>query len=227
MANKISIGEEAINPQMQQQMAGDISPQMVQQKLASTISEKEKLDYILKGIAQNTKSEFNSRIKNPDTIVKKIAQKRMEGRDYGIDNINDAYGGRFIVEDTKDIPKIKSLIEKASEIGLFNINKAQVVKNGNYHAFHFDIETPAGAKGELQIMTPQEELESVSNHPLRSVYGEKAPPEVETLKDMQSKMAAKMPNAKAHEKAMQIQQASKANNDKPIDPSLIAQILKT
>ena len=223
-------GEASITPAQQQSVASDIvSPsglQNLQQKLAQAISEKSKLDFILGGIAKKVGADFSSRIKNPQTAVRKIVQKRMEDRNYGVEDLNDNYGGRFVMSDSKMIPEVKKMMEKASSLGVFDIKKAQVVENGNYHAFHFDIETPEGTKGEIQLMNPQEELDSVANHSLRAVFGEKKPDQVNDLEDAQTKMIKAMPDAEAKGKAKLISLLQKRQEPNPLDPRVVATILQ-
>lgn len=220
----MNIGEEAIPPQVQAQATADITPQAMQQKMAGVIGEKEKLDFILRGIAQRVGADFNSRIKNPDTIVKKVAQKRLAGRNYSLDDINDGYGARFIIKTDGEKGKIISFMKKAEELGLFSINKSEPVKTGTYSAYHIDFQTPNGVKGEAQIMTPQQSLESVANHSLRSVHGENPQGQVKALRDKQAEIAKKTPHQEAINKASEIQQAAKQLGN-TLDPRLIAGIL--
>lgn len=220
-----SIGEESIPQQTVQGVAQNIDPQALQQKMASTVAEKGKLDFILKGIADKVGADFESRTKQPETILRKVAQKRMEGRNYNLDNINDAYGGRFIIKNDRQENQIKSMLSKAADLGIFKINKQQNVKSDTYSAFHTDIETPTGVKGEIQIHTPQSALESIANHSIRSVFGEKPPDQVDDLKKKQAKIADKTPNSTAINKAATIQSLAKQNNGKPLDPRIIAGIL--
>lgn len=228
MDNANQIGEAAITPQAQAQVAPDVtSPQGKQQlfqTLASATQQQGMLDFIFKGIAEKTNSEFSSRIKNPQTVVQKIAQKRMQGRDYGIDNINDAYGSRIIVKSEKQIPEIKKYIEKAADLGVINITKSEMVKTDYHKAWHIDFQTKQGTKGEVQILTPQEEANSTVNHDLRSVYGEKMQGPVKQLADIQSKKVQKMPNDKAHQLAQTISQMHKGSSG-PLPPQANAQLL--
>jgi ppGpp synthetase/RelA/SpoT-type nucleotidyltranferase len=230
MDNQQSVPENSVTPPVQAQVTPDlVSPQGKQDlhnTLATTIFKKKFLDFILKGIADKVGAEFSSRVKNPETVIQKVATKRMAGRDYNLDDVNDAYGGRFIIKKSKDIGEIKEMLKKASELGVFKIDKQEERTQATYHAHHLDIITPDGIKGEIQIMTPQEELEAVANHSLRSVFGEKPPKGVEKLRDMQAALASKIDVNTAHQKAQQIQDIGKQNGDKPLPPNITAQVLK-
>ncbi len=229
--NQQSIGEAQITPGVQNQITPDVvSPEGKQQLFESlgkaTVS-KGGLDFILSGIANKVGAEFTSRVKNPETVVQKIAQKRMQGRNYGIQDVNDNYGGRFIIKNSSQASRIKTMLTKAQDLGIFKINKQEDVTKDTYHAFHVDFTTSDGVKGEVQIMKPQEVLESVANHSLRSVFGENPPNQVQNLRDMQANMAKNMPDNSAVEKAAQIQNIAKANGDQPLDPRIIASTLQS
>jgi ppGpp synthetase/RelA/SpoT-type nucleotidyltranferase len=228
-ASQQSVPEAQVGPQIQQSVTPDLVNQQGQQalagKLAQTNEKKQFLDYILKGIAEKTGAEFSSRVKNPETVVQKVASKRMEGRKYGLDDVNDVYGGRFVIKNSSEVAPIKKMLDKAQELGVFKIGKQEERTQATYHAHHLDITTSDGVRGEIQIMTPQEELEAVSNHGLRAVHGEKPPPDVASLRDKQAELASKIPNAKAHEKAQQIQAVAKSMGDKPLDVRIPAAIL--
>jgi ppGpp synthetase/RelA/SpoT-type nucleotidyltranferase len=225
-----NVGEAAVTPPVQQQATPDLVAPQGQQaiagKIAQTTKKKELLDYILKGIADKVGAEFSSRVKNPETVVQKVATKRMEGRDYNLDDVNDVYGGRFIIKNPDQVAPIKKMLEKASELGIFKIGKQEERTQATYHAFHTDIVTPDGVKGEIQIMTGKEELEAVANHSLRAVHGENPPPEVKELRDKQAELASKIPHGEAHAKAQQIQQVAKLIGDKPVNPVVTAGVLK-
>ena len=224
-----SVPENSVTPQVQSQVTPDlVSEQGKQQlaaKLSKTIEKKDFLDYILKGIAEKAGAEFSSRVKNPETVIQKIATKRIAGRDYNLEDVNDGYGARFIIKSSSDMASIKKMLAKAEELGVFKIGKQEQVTQATYSGFHSDITTPDGVKGEIQIQTPQQELEGVANHSLRAVFGEKPPEEVKALRDTQAELAKKISGNKAHEAAQTIQAIGKQNNDKPLDPRISAAIL--
>ena len=224
------VPEAQVTPPVQQQVTPDLVNEQGQQqlagKIAQTTEKKDFLDYILKGIAEKAGADFSSRVKNPETVVQKVATKRLAGRKYGLDDVNDVYGGRFIIKNSSEVNSIKKMLKTAEELGVFKIGKTEERTQATYHAHHLDITTPDGVKGEIQIMTPQEELEAVANHSLRSVHGEKPPEDVAQLRDKQAELAKKLSNSKAHEKAQQIQDVAKQLGDKPLSPQIPASILK-
>jgi len=227
--NPQSIGESQVTPQAMGQVTPDmVSPQGKQalfQNLAQATQEKDKLDFIFKGIADKEGADFSSRVKNPKTVVQKIAQKRLQGRDYKLDDINDAYGSRIIVDSEKDYGKIKKYVEKAAELGIFKINKSELVDTDYHKAWHIDFKTANGTKGELQILTPQQEANSVINHDLRSVHGEDMPDTVKELADKQAAIVKNMPSDKARQLAQTISDLHKNTHGQPLPPQVNATIL--
>lgn len=230
MNNQNPPGEEQITPQTAQQVAPDIvSDQGQQQLLAKTIAAhriKNMLDTAFDLAAKHIPgATFNSRIKNMDVAQKKIVQKRMQGRDYDIDSLNDIYGGRFTVEHESDFKKVKKELSDMENIGLFKIGKQETVKTGNYEAFHTDIIAPDGTRGEIQIHLPQSEASSVATHDLRALYGEKPPPLIKKLVDTQANITENLPSNKARAVTQALQSLHKQNNDKPLPLPLTASIV--
>lgn len=223
------MGEATIDQNTQQRMASDVVNPQGQQKmssaLASTMMKKGLLDFILKGISEKVGGEFTSRVKNPETMVQKIVKKRMDGEKYGMEDVNDVYGGRIIVN-REDIPQVQKMLNKASELGVFDIKKQEMVKNEAHQAYHVDILTSDGVKGEIQVMTPQDELKSVAEHPLYSAIGDKLPKPAKELVDKQGKVIDTLNKDTAHSKAMAIQELGKQNNGL-VDPRVIAGIIKS
>ncbi|MHB9161538.1 MAG: nucleotidyltransferase family protein [Nitrosotalea sp.] len=224
-----SVPEAQVSPQIQQQVTPDlVSPQGKQQlasKLSRTIEKKGFLDYILKGIATKVGAEFSSRVKNPETVIQKVATKRMAGRKYNLDDVNDAYGGRFVIKNSRDVPEVKGMLRKAADLGVFKIGKTEERTQATYHAYHMDITTKDGVRGEIQIMTHPEAAEAVVNHDLRSVYGEKPSPEVARLRDVQAKIVTSLSDKKNSELINHIQNIHKQAGDKPLPPTVNAAML--
>ncbi len=220
------VAEQQITPQVAQQVAPDvISTQGQQQLQAKQIGAnkiKGILDQALKMAADKLGGTFSSRVKDLDTMQKKIVQKRLQGRDYGINEINDAWGGRIVV-DKSDIGKAKSEVKDMEKAGLFKIHKQEEVTTGSYHAFHMDITTPDGQRGEIQLMSPQERAESLANHSIRAIAGEKPNPELKAVADAQAQIAKKLPNNKASQMGDIIEKMMKQNNNKPLSPTITAQ----
>lgn len=221
--------EAQITPPVQQTVTPDLVSEQGKQQLhgtlASTIEKKKFLDFIMKGIADNAKAEFTSRVKNPETVIQKIATKRMAGRKYNLDDVNDNYGGRFVIKDKADGEKIKKMLDKAEELGLFKIGKKEERTQATYKAYHMDIETPDKIKGEIQIMTHPQVAEAVVNHDLRSLHGEKPSPEVAKLRNMQAKIAGSLSNKKVDQLVENIVNVHKQVGDKPLPAAVNAGML--
>lgn len=223
-------GEASITPQQVSQVAPDTQGQQGQaemlQKLVGAHTMKNMLDNAFKLAAKATGADFSSRVKDPDTIEKKIVQKRLEHREYDIDDIRDSYGGRFTVMDKKDIPKVKEQIGAMADAKLFKILKEEKRQDGTYSAYHYDIKTIDGHSGEVQIHTAQSALESVANHDIRAVHGENPQNEaVNRLKEKQASLAHSMPPQKALAVTQMLQGVHKQNGNKPVNPQITAAIL--
>lgn len=228
--NTDSIGEMQVTPPVMNQVTPDVvSPQGKQElfsHLASATVQKELLDFIFKGIADKIEGEFSSRIKDPRTVVQKIAQKRLQGREYGVGDINDAYGSRITVKKPQDIDRVKKMVHKAEELGIIKINKSELVDTDYHKSWHIDFKTDKGTSGELQILTPQEEANSVVNHDLRAVFGEDMPQPAKNLADLQAKKVKDLPNDKAHALAQAVVQTRQSSGNNPLDPRVLASLVQ-
>lgn len=223
-----SIAESQVTPQMMGQVAPDVlSPQGGQQmfqKMAKATLDKKGLDAVFKAIADKYEGNFTSRIKAPQTVAQKIVQKRVEGRDYGLDNVNDLYGARLIM-DKKNFPKALKDIEKIADVLNFKINKSEDASHGTYEGYHVDMQGKDGNKFEVQLHTPQSNLEATVNHTMRSQFGENPQNDaVQTLREKQAKVAKDLPNDKANVVAQALQKMS-SNQGGQISPTQSAQAL--
>ena len=84
------------------------------------------------------------------------------------------------------------------------IQKMQQVHHDTYHAFHIDF-TRDGVKGEIQIHTPASLNESVANHDIRNVYGEKPPAPLEQVKKQNQARAYKLAPDQAQQEAQALE----------------------
>lgn len=140
---------------------------------------------------------FESRVKNKDTIIKKIATHRLKGKKaYNLKGVNDLYGGRFIVKTPKQKQQVLQALHNLDGMGVIKILKEQQVDKDTYHAYHIDF-SYKGTRGELQIHDPQSYLESVVNHEIRAQQGEKPPPPLNKEKKLNARVAKKMPDNSA------------------------------
>jgi ppGpp synthetase/RelA/SpoT-type nucleotidyltranferase len=226
-----NIGEQEVTPQMTAQVAPDVASQQGQQQLqAKQVAAhkiKDVLDQALGIAADKLGGHASTRVKDLDTAQKKIAQKRLQGRTgYGVDDLNDILGGRLVV-DKKNIPSAKQEIQKMSKSGLFQIKKEQQVKEGNYNGYHYDIVTPDGNKGELQIHTNSTEAESIANHDIRAKQGEDPSPQWQAIQDKQAQIIDSLSKKKAYAISQALQSLHQMNNNKPIAPEITAAVVKS
>jgi ppGpp synthetase/RelA/SpoT-type nucleotidyltranferase len=158
---------------------------------------------------------FESRVKNPDTIIKKIAAHRKAGKkNYSLRGVNDVYGGRFVVDTPKKKRQIIQALHNLDRMGVLKILKEQQVDKETYHAYHLDIKYKK-TRGEIQIHDPQSYLESIVNHEIRAKAGESPPPPLDREKRLNAKVSQKMPDDKAITLAKGLEQMRGHNGSIP------------
>lgn len=223
------IGEAQITPQVLEQITPDLLQgeglTSLMQTLKNAKQASSPLSKSLQQIANDLKGKMEHRVKQGTVVLQKIAQKRLEDRNYGIKNINDAWGGRIIINKPSDEKRAIDLVHKAAEAGDFTIKKEQPIDKDTYHAYHFDIQykLPTGktVNGEIQIHTPQSVAQAAVTHDAHYVYGENPPDNVQDTLNQQTDTVQNLPNAKAQQLADQLVGARKQNNDQPLPPIVI------
>ena len=138
----------------------------------------------LEGFKTNLKEIYNydvisnieSRIKTPDSIVKKMKKKNYDlNYEELIKNINDVAGIRIICPFKTDIFKIKEVIEKNSNLEILELKDyVNTPKKSGYSGFHIIAQTPvnigdtvAGVKVEIQIRTMAMDFWSTTEHKIK------------------------------------------------------------
>ncbi len=226
---KTQIAEQDVTPELLKKVAPDVTSEKGQQKLMANavMASKVKgmLDKALGLAADKLGGKSSSRIKSIETTMKKIGTKRLEHRDYHIDDINDTIGGRISVKKESDIPLAEKEIDQMEKVGLFRIKKKQDVNVGTYNARHIDVEFPNSTHGEIQLMTHQQEATSLVNHDLRAVHGENPPPLVKSLQEKQAKITDKMSNDTAKTFSHALAALHQATDGQPVSPKITAQML--
>lgn len=223
--------EKSLTDTQMQQYGKDLqTPQaqaQLQQHLGVAQQVKPVLDNDFQQLAQANGAEFSSRIKTPDTALQKIVLKRSQGRDYGIQDINDSYGGRITIADSSQLPTVLSQIQQLANKGNFEVLGGEPVQKDTYNAYHIDIQTPdqqvgdttiPGARGEIQVMLPQEKAESLANHGIRAEYGENPPPQVEAIKDKNADIVNSLPEEDAEALSKQMEAQNEADPDRASEP---------
>lgn len=137
---------------------------------------------------------YESRVKNPETIIRKIAMHRLKGKkNYDLKGVNDLLGCRFIYKTSQQKQKLLQGLHNLARMGIFKIVKEQEVKKDTYHAIHLDI-IYKGIRTEIQIHDPQSYLESIVNHEIRAQAGEKPQGQLGQEKKLNWKAAQNMPD---------------------------------
>ena len=138
----------------------------------------------LEGFKTNLKELYNydvisnieSRIKTPDSIVKKMKKKNYDlNYEELIRNINDIAGIRIVCPFKTDIFKIKEIIEKNSNLEVLEIKDyVNTPKKSGYSGLHIIAQTPinigdtvARVKVEIQIRTMAMNFWSTTEHKIK------------------------------------------------------------
>lgn len=194
--------------------------QQIGRELAIVNKFKPHLDAIMKPIASSTGSDFSSRVKNPEMIVRKVIQKRMEDPKYKLSDINDLYGCRYVVENEQEIAKVKKAIEEGEKQGKYKIISGEARNKDTYHAYHFDLAFPLSAikaiRCECQIMDRSAEAQAALTHDAHAIYSDNPPKPVENKLDKQTKVVDQLPHIKQKQVADTMVQAHKQIDDKPL-----------
>lgn len=214
--------EKSLTPSTVNQYGKDLFTPESKQQLGNIVSQADKdkpgLDTAFGGIANQTGSQFESRLKDPLTMFQKIILKRSQGREYGAGDLNDVYGGRITITSPQQASAIGSQVDALQSNGVIKIVSAEPVQKDTYSAFHIDFETPSGTRGELQIMTPQQQAESLVNHGIRSEYGETPPASVEAVKNKNADAVTSLPDQQAQQVADTLTARNKANPEESSKP---------
>lgn len=213
-------GEAALNPDKIAKLAPEYATDQGKSQVQGILNKAEKAQPALddrfkqlaEGVGLDPEKDFESRIKQPDTFIQKIAQHRLEGTDkYDAKGVNDAYGGRFIADTDQQKGQIIRAFNQLDQMGEFKILKQQNVVKDTYNAYHIDF-VKNGVKGEIQIHDPNSLLESVVNHEIRAEGGEKPPPAMQAEKEANANAAHQMPSDIAQDLA-QAGEKAKSNNE--------------
>lgn len=138
----------------------------------------------LEGFKTNLKEIYNydvisnieSRIKTPDSIVKKMKKKNYDlNYEELIRNINDVAGIRIVCPFKTDIFKIKNVIEKNSNLEILEVKDyVNTPKKSGYSGLHIIAQTPvnigdtvAQVKVEIQIRTMAMDFWSTTEHKIK------------------------------------------------------------
>lgn len=218
-------GEQSLSPEQVAGLVPDLTSPKGQGLVNSFLQKAQKvkpgLDSMLGMVnaqAGLQPQDFESRLKNAETITRKVAVHRKAGKDgYRMNNVNDLYGARFIADTPDQKKQIIDQLHDLSSNNQIKIDKEEQVDHGTYHAYHIDF-NHKGVKGEIQVHDPHSLFEAVTNHEIRSKFGEKPPPPMDQIKQANSQMGYQMPAQQAQQVAqtIQAQRASKADlNAKP------------
>ena len=121
-------------------------------------------------------SNIESRIKTPDSIVKKMKKKNYDlNYEELIRNINDVAGIRIVCPFKTDIYKIKEILEKTSNLEVLEVKDyVNTPKKSGYSGLHIIAQTPvtigetiAQVKVEIQIRTMAMDFWSTTEHKIK------------------------------------------------------------
>ena len=124
----------------------------------------------------NVINNIESRIKTPDSIIKKMKKKNYDlNYEELIRNINDIAGIRIVCPFKTDIFKIKETIEKKSALEVLEVKDyIKTPKKSGYSGLHIIAQTPvtigdtvAQVKIEIQIRTMAMDFWSTTEHKIK------------------------------------------------------------
>lgn len=221
-----TIAEEQITPELLKKVTPDISRRELMTKAVAANKIKDLLDKALAMASNAIGGTFSTRVKNVDTAHRKIAQKRLQGRDYAVKDLGDMLGGRLIVNGPKDYKKGVEQIKEMEKQGIFTIKKQEKVRTGSYDAEHFDVVMPNGLRAELQLHTKQSEAESLANHQIRAEFGEKPEGIVKALRDKQANIVEDLHPDRAKALSHAIATLTKQSTNEKIPHTTMAGLVK-
>ncbi len=149
----------------------------------------------------NPIEHIKTRIKSPESIVKKLKRKGYPITYHSlVNNLNDVAGIRIICSFIPDIYKMVEMFEKSTDINV--IEKKDYIKNpkeSGYSSYHLIVSVPVSfasgiidVKVEIQIRTIAMDFWASLEHKIKYKYSEKLPKTVEKELKECSKMANKL-----------------------------------
>ena len=142
-----------------------------------------------------------TRIKSPESIVKKLKRKGYSiTYNSLVQNLNDIAGVRIICSFIPDIYKMVEMFEKSTDINI--IEKRDYIKNpkeSGYSSYHLIVSVPVSfssgimdVKAEIQIRTIAMDFWASLEHKIKYKYAEELPKNIQNELKECSKMANKL-----------------------------------
>ena len=149
----------------------------------------------------NPIEHIKTRIKSPESIVKKLKRKGYSiTYNSLVNNINDVAGIRIICSFIPDIYKMVEMFEKSTDINI--IEKRDYIKNpkeSGYSSYHLIVSVPVSfssgimdVKAEIQIRTIAMDFWASLEHKIKYKYAEELPKNIQNELKECSKMANKL-----------------------------------
>lgn len=149
----------------------------------------------------NPIEHIKTRIKSPESIVKKLKRKGYSiTYNSLVQNLNDIAGVRIICSFIPDIYKMVEMFEKSTDINI--IEKRDYIKNpkeSGYSSYHLIVSVPVSfssgimdVKAEIQIRTIAMDFWASLEHKIKYKYAEELPKNIQNELKECSKMANKL-----------------------------------
>ena len=149
----------------------------------------------------NPIEHIKTRIKSPESIVKKLKRKGYPiTYNSLVQNLNDIAGVRIICSFIPDIYKMVEMFEKSTDINI--IEKRDYIKNpkeSGYSSYHLIVSVPVSfssgimdVKAEIQIRTIAMDFWASLEHKIKYKYAEELPKNIQNELKECSKMANKL-----------------------------------
>lgn len=172
--NFITRGSDLLTPEGQQGLI-NATQQATQSQPA--------LHSVLDAVAQETKGQAYSGVKNPESAATKIVEKRTGGEaNYGINDVNDNLRGSVVVPDRSHVANAVSSLETKLKAQGYTVNKVEDFfkspSKNNYQGVHIDVTDANGQKSEIQVHTNESFAQSQLTHDFYSTFNEDIPKEI-------------------------------------------------
>ncbi len=143
------------------------------------------LNNLLSTVATRTGARAINGMKNPNTTIKKVVEKRVDdpSQPYGLNDVGDISRGRLVFQNQQALKKgLDTLKSEAKDAGIKVVkeqnmftNPDKEAKETGYKGYHVDLEMPNGQHTEVQLHTINSYASAMLTHAIHESYGDNVP----------------------------------------------------
>lgn len=176
------------DPQVIQQEGADLLSNKGQAELTGqyqkAVQNHQLLSDLLTKVGYQTTSRPITNLKNPDTTIKKVVEKRVdEDSNYDLNDVGDISRGRLVFADEKALRTgLNTLKSEAKRDGIRVVKEQDMFTNpdseaqkSGYKGYHVDLEMPNGQHVEVQLHTVNSYASAMLTHAIYQSYGDNPP----------------------------------------------------